>query len=488
MNEINNQYQPNDQTIAQPNKIRIRLMIAGLIVVLVGIILALVFKNSDQGSLVVNSNATDGQVTLKAYPDLAPKVAKITSKTYGTGQSISLPAGTYIVSVKRSDLVANKIVEINSGEETDAVLNLNSGIGQLEPVGTINANQFSAGSSRLYYLDSQSNNLFKIDNSNGLSAVNGLAFSSIHWANSSFGIAQDAVGTLYSISNGSVSALNNLPSINTDTQPTYTVAPNQDIYIAYGKNVYVGRVNSQYKLIYTASAEPVNLFASNKSVAVVTAPDESNIADQVAIVTKDGGVQKKLKFGGQIAWSPSGNYFFANSQGPDSIFNSSFGVKVNVPSSSPKYVTWRDDENIYYAEEDQIWKFNVSSGVSSLIAKTGQDQTVAGLGLSDNGSYLYVSVSSTSGSDTYYGLYRHGLMNQRVSTSATQINGHLPWLVDGCFLGLINFTRPTISINQGNAYDGCTKVAKNYVSSQGINQNDFDYRLSSVLPSTPSSQ
>ncbi|MGZ6004844.1 MAG: hypothetical protein ACXWLH_01700 [Candidatus Saccharimonadales bacterium] len=492
MDPINNNYQTYPPTLQPSSRLKILFIITS-ISFLVILVLAKLLAHHGDGTVIVTTNDYNNSITVV---DAAPILSSASNKPapklnpkptiYHSGQKVSIKPGTYFVNVSNDAVSAAQTVEIFAGETKQLTINLPLDTSPPEPVGDVNSSLFSVGSTQLVYLDSRSGLLYKIDGSNRITQTSETVISTVKWADSSFGVGQDSAGTLYIIRGGSVSPLNNLPSIGGNLSPSYAVAPNRDIYLSYGKDVFLGSPNG-FKHIYAASNDSLSLEASSDRVAVLeTAKDATNKEGSVIVIDKLGKVIKKNDFEADVRWSPSGKYLITINEGPSQVLDTSLKTVAIVPNALPQDVVWQNDSTMFYLQGNSLWEYSIRTGLAKVVSLIAQNQTLVSAYLDSGGNYVYLSSQASSGTDTYFSIYRYGLKGQTASSDAIKLHDHLPWLTDGCFLSLVNFTRPTVSAVQGNSFDDCLTTAKKYVGQYGLEVNKFSYRLSNILPTTPS--
>ena len=407
-----------------------------------------------------------------------------------SGTAISLKPGQYNVTVKGTDGVVTKSVEVVANKTSRYTINISSKNFLIEPVAHVNTRYFSVNSSQLMYVDQDTKKLYKIDSNNSLALINGLAFSTVYWADASYGIGQDSSGVLYILENGNSTPLT-LPSSDQNLAiKTYTIAPNRDIYVAVGSKIYRGTVSEGLKHVHTAKQPPNIMLASSDVVAFFNSPGYMETKKNPSTVTflnkSNKTVTKKID-AYDASWSTGGKYLATTSDEGSFIFDRSLRQVAVVPNNNFNDPVWLDDNKLLYGVNNQLWEYSMDSGEAKVIAVMGQNRAIVTILPSPDKTFVYLSAQKISGSNNYLSLYRAGLKNQIVSESESHniIDSKLPWMVDGCFLSLVNFTKPTIEVVQNNPYDGCIEVAKRFVSSQTVNIDDFSYQLTTVLPSTP---
>jgi len=410
------------------------------------------------------------------------------SQTIQSGQAITLQPGTYIVTVENGNVAAAQTINLKKDQTASYSINLPKSLVALEPVADVDTTQFVIGSSQIFYVDSRTKGLYSINQNNGLSLVNNRALAGAQWADASFGVAEDPVGTLYAINNGNLAVLNNVPANSAKSLPVYAVAPNHDIYLGIGKNIYLQTANSGFKQIYTTDSSTYSLLATNGHVAVLNGSDsgqETSSQTPIIIVNNDGSIIKKSIDEDDPAWSPNGKFLAITSESQSQIFDSSLNLIATVPNINANTVRWLDNNTLFYAEGVQLWEYNLTSGLAKVVGVVPNSQSIVGIELGNNSSYVYLAVQISNHEGDYFNLYRYSLTNQAAPSFVTQISPNLPWLTQGCFLSLVNFTAPTIEVFQSQPYDGCIPIAQSYVKQLGIDSGKFGYQLSNVLPPTP---
>lgn len=447
-----------------------------------------IVTNNPKNSISVIRASDNGEGEENETEEKEEQGSAVRPQELKSGTAISLKPGKYNVTIKGAEGIVTKSVEVVANKTSRYTVSINAKKLLVEPVAHVNSRYFTVSSSQLIYVDQDTKKLYKIDSGNNLTLVNGLAFSTVYWADASYGVGQDSSGVLYIIENG-ISTPLALPSSDQNLAiKTYAIAPNRDIYIAVGTKIYRGTASGGLKHVYTAK-QPANIMiASNDAAAIFYLPgnrETKTSPTSVTLLDKANKTTTKSIEAYDSSWSPSGKYLATTNDSGSFIFDKSLKQVAVVPNNNFNDPAWLDDNKLLYGINNQLWEYSLNSGEAKVIAAMGQNQAIVTVLPSPDKTFIYLSAQKDSGSNNYLSLYRVGLKNQSVSQSHAIIDAKLPWLVDGCFLSLVNFTTPTIEVVQNNPYDGCIDVAKRFVGSQTVNIDDFSYQLTNVLPSTP---
>jgi len=358
----------------------------------------------------------------------------------------------------------------------------------VELVANTNARYLSVTPARITYVDLGDHNLNTIDASNQLARLGDLTYTSVHWADPSYGVGEDSTGLFHIIGNGSVTALS-APAPNANTPTLFSVAPNREIYLAIGTKIYHGSASQPFQAFYTADVAPTNIVASNNHVALIYNAGNTN-SRQVSITMIDASGNKSSQNieAYEGSWSPSGAYFATTSDSGTQIFDNSLRQVAAVPNKNVNNLTWLDDKTLFYSLNDRLWRFKLGSDQAEVIAAMDTNHAITEIAPSPDQSYIYLTAQNTAGSNNDLSVYRVGLKGQPVSDAVQQAAAHLPWLVGRCLLSLTNFTSPTIQSYGGQPEDNCPSVARRFVQSLGLDQTKFTYRETLVPPDVPVSQ
>lgn len=361
----------------------------------------------------------------------------------------SLHSGQYTVTITANSSSISRVVEVKSRSTAHYNLLLTNPVG-VEPVSNTTASSIVASASTLYFLNS-TGNLCAIDAANNQRVINSTVdFQTIKWVDTTFGIGVTSSGAFYTISNGAVAPLN-VTAPSSGGNPVYAVSPDHRVYVAYGPSVY-GVVGGSTHKIYQASGDVTALAASSSNLAVLVSPDNVNPASKAAsatlsILTPSGSLLHQNSSDAFAAsFSPSGKYLaLANANGAGGeIVDPSLKTISIMPTPNITNPTWLDDTTLFYDDNDQIWRYNLSSSSAQLIANTPLGKAVTELSISDDKAYVYLGSLLINNSPV---IERVGLRNQPVSPTLYRLQSIMPYASSGYFMSLVNFTKTTVLVS-----------------------------------------
>jgi hypothetical protein len=384
-------------------------------------------------------------------------------KTGHTNVSSKLKTGKYIISVQGNSLAATQVVNLKSRQKLNLRINPVKASG-VEPVSDQNASNIMADSENLSALDPITGNLYRIDSTNKITMIApDQTFRSVQWVNPLKGIAQDTSGRLYLVSQTTVSPLN-IP-FGYDQPVNYTVTSDGSMYISSGSTVYKGG-ETGFKKIYSASAPP-SILAAQKSNLAVVEELEGNGQDNSRISIISGGQVSVKKTGSFVAaWSPGGDYLVISGQEGGEVIDVKSKHVATLPHPNLSSPIWLDDNSLVYGVSDQLWSYDIQTQQGRLIANMPLGATISGVSLTPDKSFLYLTARSiTDGSRAQ--IKRVGLKGQSVDKTVYLLQNIMPQNVNSCFLDLINFTKPTVTVLPGTP--ACLQTAQTKLQQSGFN-------------------
>lgn len=400
------------------------------------------------GHITITSSDPNSTITITQVVDENEGGGKVFSKQAKGGLSLTLPVGSYIATAQGNSIAATQTINLKAFQNLHYNLSPISTTG-VEPVLYKGASSIAASSSRLYYIDGADGGLYQVDSQNAITRIDQTQrFTSIQWANASYGVGQGANGKLYSITNGSVSALSTPAPTTSDKTIRYAVAPNKEVFVGVGNVVYCSGPGSSFKKIYIDKESFTSLIAANGKVAVVNAPGDGSINAPApyTVVVDDSGksFKKTVAIEGAAVWSPDGKKMVSikdPAAGFD-ILDSSLKVVASIPGNATNGLAWIDNDNLAYGDQG-LWTYSVKSGRANLIANMPLAAGVSSVALSSNGAYLYVT---TTDNDNNAAVRRVGLRGQNVPKYVYNLQNILPITTNEYTLSLVNFTHPTVIV------------------------------------------
>lgn len=409
------------------------------------------------GTLTVTTGSSNTAIVVSSLPPQQQGSADRIQAAYtrkGTGTlTVHVHAGTYLVFAQNGSAQAGQTVKV--GWLSHVHVNLSTAaVAATEPVLYDNVQNLVADGSHMAYLSNTDENQIKqINSQNQESTISSdQAYSSIAWANPNYGVAQDKNGNLYVINGSSVSPLKTpLTGVNNLASTTFAVAPDKTIYIGYGSYVYRGTDDGNFSTVYRNYAQGDSLVAASDKVLVIT-PNTSNASGgTAAVITTNGKVINKnfgYSLGGWSPWSPNGNYIVITVGSVAELFDASLKQVGTVPElNGVNGGAWLGDNTLYYASIGQLCAYDVSKGISSLVATMPDNDSIQSVSVAADGSYVYTTDATSSSDATPAVVFRVGLHGQSVSSELSTLADVLPINGSTYTVGLRNFAgTPTIDV------------------------------------------
>ena len=467
-------------------KLAVRLLIL-VVFVVIGVVL---FNYVSSGTLTVTADSSTSSITVSSLPPQQQGSADRTTAAFtrkGTGSlTVHVHSGTYFVFAQNGNTQTGQTVKVGWLAHVHITITT-AKLTTTEPVLYENAQNLAADNTHMIYLNGNSNQLENINSQNidtPLSADQ--KFTSVAWANPSYGVAQDSSGNLYVFNGSSLSPLKTpLTGASNLASTTFAVAPDKTIYIGYGSYVYRGTDNGDFSTIYRNFAQGDSLVAANDRVLVIT-PNTGNATGGMATVIdkNDKTITKGFGYslGGWSPWSANGNYIVITVGSVTELFDATLKQVGTVPE--PNGINggaWLGDNTLYYASGNQLCAYDVSKSTSSLVATMPDNDSIQAVTASTDGAYIYTTAATSSSDATPGAVFRVGLRGQTVSNELTTLQDVLPITSSTYSVGLRNFTgTPTITVTAFPGTDPNDALQSAQDAVQGmINVNDVTFDVES---------
>jgi len=437
------------------------------------------------GTIIITTNSPNSIILTKLSDEDNANGQAPQTFTAHHKLSVRVGLGQYIASVQGNSIGATQLIKLSSHETLRYTINPINTTG-MAPVAYQAAQNLAVGNNSLVYLNSNSRQLYQIDSQNNVTAIGqSYIFQSVKWADASFGVGQDNNQHLYVINNGLVSPLQVPQAYASNMTVNYDVAPDKQIYVSFGANVYKGTASEGFKKIYTSSASSqLGLIAGPNQVLVLHDISEGK---QVVVEVNAAGKATGKDFDlGTVAWSPDGRYIASADEGGGTIYDNLHGGEVTIPNNSQLSfigsLAWLDDTTLFYTSGTQVWVYNVNTRQSRLLANTPLGASATELAVSEDHSYLYVLTGDSSGNTA---IRRIGLRGQTVPKYVYQLQDIFPDRLDNYSLSLVNFTQPPVILVQPYP-DAPTanyiQTATSELQSDGFDTSQLRFQLTSAIP------
>lgn len=464
---------PSANTAIDP-KVK-RYIILGAIALVVIIIVWVLVNYLTTSPITIQTNDTNNGISIQ---ETSPKYKAIQVGKGKKVYTINLHGGRYVITAKNGYASAQEVLNLGRmGHKKTVTVNVDNKANQegaLEVVSDLGAYSVIANADTVRFIDRNQNptKLYQIDSNNQLTPLApGVSFDKISWADITFGVGS-AGGKLKAIDGTTVTDLSTPV-----TAQTYTVAPNKDVYVSDGSNLYRGSNGMNFKKVYTAdSGKQIQIIsASNDTVLLAGKPSDSTREGELIAFHKDGSKQEIDGEAYEGVWSSSGKYV-AVTGSTSTIFNNKLQKVVDLPIANVAALSWIDNDTITYADANLVWQFSVSTRQATVLATTSEGAgTVSELAPSSDGSSLYVVIqnaNSINGYSFYLTRYRFNKpanadpLLQKVSLALPNTP------VYGCSVGYVNFTKLSVTVRAAAAdQQSCTAAARDYLQSYNINPN-----------------
>lgn len=425
------------------------------------------------GKIIITTNEPYKTITLASLDKNGNP--KSTKTLKGQGKlSVTVNTGKYLASVQGNSQATTQIINLSSHKTLRYEIDPINTVG-VEPVSYQNASSLFADTNELLYAEGSSGNLTKIDPQNNVVTLNSsIRFQTIRWASSSFGVGQSSDGILYTVVGGTVNTLN-VPFSYDGAAINFDVSPSDEIYVSHGGNVYEGNKNGHFKLVYSSSSSILLLAAGIEKVAISGRGLDSEQSTTLMTVSASGKIVKASAAGeiGKLAWAPDNQHLIAINEVSAVLYNQSLQqVAITSSGSSVGDAKWLNSSVFFYYSKDELWSYNVALQKAELVANMPLADTITGLSISDDGSYVYVSTVGT-GTSTNYAIRRVGLHGQQVPEVIYQLQDILPLDLSDLTLGFINLRpqTPTILISPHSNLGAQTYIQE---AQSALQQDGFD--------------
>jgi hypothetical protein len=394
----------------------------------------------------------------------------------------TVPAGPYTVTATLGDFSAQQVVTVVAGKTTNISITP-AKHGAVEPVTDRDAEGVSATSEQLRYFDTTNGDLYTINNAGRESEVDsGHGFTSLQWADPSYGVGKGTGGELYLINGNTVTPIAQpfAPSAN---GTTYALAPNRDLYVSNGKKVYVSVSGGAFNQIYSSSYTVAVTAAGSNAVAANESVPGDQDSGNILAISPSGNVRKRSGNAYGAAWSASGTYLAITSDEQTIITDASLNEVASIPVGNVNAPAWLGNTTLFYGVTSDLWEFNIITGKANLLATIHSGDYISAIYPSLSSDYVYLTMQnngSNSSTNPFY-LDRVGLAGQSASDIAVSLQGLLPEQVGNCTAGYINFTVPTIELRGPGALSGsCTEATQAFLQpySSVFNVSAVTYQFS----------
>lgn len=447
-----------------------------ILILLIGLLVFIQWLTGylEYGQLDITTNSSLNTITLTAPVTTKNTGSKPFSEQAHGSISTRLRKGSYLIDVQIGSNESSQYVVVKAHTTEHVNINLVNA-GGVEPVVYDYAQDVVADSSHLIYLASDDDSLNEINTQNQSTQIDAsYLFQTIQWANTSFGVGQEANGSLFVIQNGSVSPLNS-PASNTAGEPlVFAVAPNKNIYLGIGSSVYSGTAAGGFKKIYAHREAGGFLSAGLDKVTLINAGYSGSPASLVTITSSGEQIERRQStfINTWSSWSPGDKYIVVNGSSTGEILNASMQQVATIPQGDFTNPVWLNDNTLFYSINDQLWSYDVQTQRSQVIADMPNGEQIQALTVSTDDAYVYLVTSDSDGDQA---IRRVGLNGQQVPSIVYNLQDFLliPSIPGaGYSFGLVNFSgKPAVQVL---VYAGSSSATSLQSAMQILQQDGFN--------------
>ena len=447
----------------------------------------MLFSYSTHGQITVNTNNSNN-VTSLIKIDNKTGARKTISFAQGLQFKASVSSGSYEISVanKSSSIAKYVVVKPPHGKTYELDIPAPVASRSVLPSGATNV---AANNDQLFYLDYTTSNLYGLDASGIPTVINqDIHFKSIDWATVNFGVGQADNKQLYLIQDGVVSLLS-VPFGYGSANVSYSVSPNNTVYISSGGTIYAGAGGQNFKKFFTVNSSEPLLFAGKSNLAIIAPAVASSGAAgptdeedrNVVVVSANGKQVASMKLSvSSLLWSPNGDKLAAtNSKGGLTVYGASF-VKIADVIDAADGVAWSDNNTLVYGQSVNLWKYDVTNGESVIVSSTPNKESVFNVFLSDDKSYVYFTGENQT--DSSHILLRVGLTPaaQNVPSYYSALSVAFPQESAECNIGYSIFKNAYILISGWSDQAFCYSQAQIDLQNYGLPLSGFTITFTST--------
>ncbi len=427
------------------NRLLIKRLIQLLAAIITLLVLLAVFNYFTSGRIIISVQGDGANDTVAVF-----KLGTNTTNSKAVKQAAGrldtrLKPGSYIATVSGKSFSTERVVAVTARKTSSYVLTAAS-LSEPEPVLSGDAGSLAADATQLLYVNPGLRSLFRVDSQNNISRLDKApGLQQVKWAGAGFGVGQDELGALYTVTNGVVAGLSPPAGAQQNNAiERYAVSKDQTVYAVAGKTIYSHKAGGSWQRLFDADL-PVGLLAvSDNMIAFSNASADEGSESQPGLTVADAsGVRGKKDITvDDLAWSPNGNYLAVGSPAYGFVFDSSLRQVAVMPAAGATNLRWLGNDVLLYSVKNQLWRYNLKEQQASKLMDSPTDGVISDLSLSADGAYAYIAFSNNAGSS----IKRLGLQGQKTSQDIYKLAVFLPVKLDQCRAQLVNFTAPSVLV------------------------------------------
>lgn len=384
-----------------------------------------------------------------------------------------LPIGTYIVSVKDNNHIQRSEVSVSRFTLTKKQLKTSKNL-SVSPVTNMQATSFNLNERTLGLLDTDSGKLSYIDKNDSYTFTDdAFMFENAVYKNATEGYAlgveaETQQKSLVRFNGTAIQKIVTPTPITQSTYLSYNISRNGDLYVIEDGALYRYQNNTFQKLT-EVNKENFILSLTDQFITMLYRDKEENCELQIYSFTTKSTKKIPLNcvqspdYITSAQWSPDNSKLLVSAGGFTDVYDTNYTKLYSVPDTQSSNGIWDSNDTIVYASKNFLWRYNLTTKISSTIAATPDYITVLNLTKSSD-EYLF-----TGRADSTLTLYRTSQSEPSLNVQKlSESNMHT--LSDGCRIRYTNLSSTKIIAATSESSKGeCGLLIQSYLSSITIN-------------------
>ena len=411
-----------------------------------------------------------------------------------------LPVGIYIASVKDGEKMSTRTIHVSPFSFLNfSFLNFKT---PFDSSAITNYPLSSLGSSEhsLSFIDNSRSGLVVVDNNNQVHKSSEFAnIQSVYWTS-----GDNQRGITVSDSNvylidGFNNKLVDLP-VQAKDSASLSVARsiNDTIYVTIDKTLYRKKNNDKAFIKIASIPEKMQLLDVSNDTALLhkfNSSDHDNFSYQFMTINSNGESHTHTE--PVIAspdiiltahLSPNGKYVMVVNQNKGILYDRSFKEERKLPSLTLSTGGWLSDSQIIYAQNDQIWQYDINENQADLLNVVPSAEKYIDIPIHKDSNIISSIYINQLTKQIYFSLYNNGEENlYRVSLSKDQINSQniklgltsVKIFPNNCeayyvgFMGLDYYYDDRSGVDQGSINTSCVSDITSYLDAINIDSRNI---------------
>lgn len=469
-------YVSDQPTIAASRIIRWAIVLA--LVLLAGFGLWYVLSH---GALRVSSNSKTAEISVTLVTE--------TDKVAATGKNGSLfsvlPNGDYIVTAQDGQRQQKTFVTVSAFGTKEISLNPPELLGS-EPVTNFSVSSFAASIDKLSMFDSDSAKFISVGQDNIYNfSDDTYQFESGVWTSAMNGYAVtkatvDQQKRFIQISDGAIREVP-LPGKFTDqTYMAFNTSPTGELYVMQDGVLSKREADGAYEKIVETNKQALVQSVNSKYVSLMYRNAEEECEYQ--FVSLQSKTIKKMSvtcvqspdYSYSARWSADEKYLALTTGDYLAVYDQSFVEQYIIPDVQAAHPVWLSASELSYVSENNVWKYDVQTKTTSIIATTPEYISIEGMRKADDSNTLYF----IGRIDDQLTLYRTTAKADPLSSAEKVAQSNMHELDYFCRIRYINFVSLKIIASTSPEDQGdCTTLIEEYLSSITVPSLPIQYIL-----------